>query len=36
VDEAVARPGVGRQLANARKLQALDDGGLAGTVGTKD
>ena len=36
VDEAVTRPGVRRQLAGARKLQTLDDGGLAGTVGTND
>jgi len=26
VDETVARPGVRRQLAGARKLQTLDDG----------
>jgi len=36
VDEVVARLGVGRQLAGARKLYAFDDGGLASTVGTKD
>jgi len=36
VDDVVPRPSIGRQVIGARKLQAFDDGGLAGTVATKD
>lgn len=36
VDEAVAGPCIGRQLAGARELQALDDGGFSGAVGADD
>lgn len=36
MDEAVAGAGVGGELAGARELEALDDGGLAGPVGADD
>ena len=36
VDEAVAGPGVGRHLAGAGELEALDDGGFAGAVVADD
>lgn len=36
VDEAVAGPGVGRHLAGAGKLEALDDGGFSGAVVADD
>lgn len=36
MDEAVAGASVGRQLAGAGELQALDNGGFAGAVGADD
>lgn len=36
VDEAVSGAGVGGEVAGAGELEALDDGGLAGSIGAND